>query len=45
MNASKTKAMKINNKKKTKFEVNGNIIEETENFQYLYSLVKIDWRS
>ena len=27
---------------KTKLEVNRNIIEETENFQYLSSLVKID---
>jgi hypothetical protein len=32
MNASKTKAMKINGKIKTKLDVNGNIIEETENF-------------
>ena len=42
MNASKTKAMKINSKIKTKIEVNGNIIEETETFQYLGSLVTID---
>jgi hypothetical protein len=42
MNASKTKAMKINSKIKTKLEVNGNIIEETEQFQYLGSLVTID---
>jgi hypothetical protein len=42
MNASNTKAMKINSKIKTKLEVNGNIIEETENFQYLGSLVKTD---
>jgi hypothetical protein len=42
MKASKTKAMKINSKIKTKLEVNGNIIEETEKFQYLGSLVKID---
>ena len=42
MNASKTKAMKINSKIKTKLEVNGNIIEETENFQYLGSLVTTD---
>jgi hypothetical protein len=42
MNASKTKAMKINSKTKTKYEVNGNIIDETEKFQYLGSLVKID---
>jgi hypothetical protein len=34
--------MKINSKIKTKLEVNGNIIEETEKFQYLGSLVKID---
>jgi hypothetical protein len=32
MNASKTKAMKINSKIKTKLGVNGNIIEETEQF-------------
>jgi hypothetical protein len=42
MNATKTKAIKINSKIKTKLEVNGNIIEETERFQYLGSLVKID---
>ena len=30
MNASKTKAMKINSKKKTKLKVNGNITEETK---------------
>jgi hypothetical protein len=40
MNASKTKAMQTNSKITTKLEVNGNIIEETENFQYLGSLVK-----
>jgi hypothetical protein len=42
MNASKTKAMKINSKIKTKLQVNGNIIAETEKFQYLDSLVKIN---
>jgi hypothetical protein len=42
MNASKTKAIKINSKIKTKLEVNGNIIEETEKFQYLGSLVTTD---
>ena len=42
MNASKNKAMKINSKIKIKLEVNGNIIEKTEKFQYLGSLVKID---
>jgi hypothetical protein len=44
MNASKTKTMKINSKIKTKLEVNGNIIEETETFQYFGSLVN-RWRS
>jgi hypothetical protein len=38
MNASKNKTMKINSKIKTKLKVNGNIIEETGNFQYLGSL-------
>jgi hypothetical protein len=42
MNASKTKAMKINSKINTKLEVNGNITEETETFQYLGSLVKLN---
>jgi hypothetical protein len=37
MNASMTKAMKINSKIKTKLEVNENIIEKTEKFQYLGS--------
>jgi hypothetical protein len=37
-----TKAMKISSKIKTKLEVNGYIIEETEKLQYLGSSVKID---
>jgi hypothetical protein len=45
INATKNKAMTINSKIKTKTEVNGNIIEETETFQYLGSSVKIDGRA
>jgi diacylglycerol kinase family enzyme len=43
INIGKTKEMRINTKNKNPIQIDGNIIENVENFTYLGSNVSIRW--